>query len=393
MTAAIALLLATTFAQAQAGSATALFQRGDFPAAAAQYADTLRSKPQDLDAQLGLASIRLFQNDLTAAEPLLHSVLAADPSNARAVRLLQELERRKAEAARRTTIDGTQSIVPFLTDDPLPVVRASVNGIAANLLVDTGGDVDLEPSLAAKAGVTTVESGMGNFAGGARAPTRRGMLKSLTLGSAVAYDVPVHVFPTHAAALFAGMRIDGVVGTTFFERFLATIDYPHNRLVLRPRSAADSAAFESRAGELHDAIVPCYLVGDHFVIAPAAVNDAGGLFLFDSGLAGGGVMPSTALVQAAGIAIDQARATTGYGGGGAISAIPFVAGRVSVGTALQRDVPGVYTPQGSPFTLFPFMVWGAISHEFLKHYAFTVDFDAMKIVLRPGGLLGIDRQI
>lgn len=381
MLAVITLLLAASLPQAQDGSAAALFQRGDFAAAAALYADALRSNPSDVDAELGLASIRLFENDLPAAKPLLDSVLASDARNARAARLLAELERREAEAARRTTIDGAESIVPFVTADPLPVVRANVNGVAANLLVDTGGDVDLEPSLAAKAGVATIDAGMGNFAGDLRAPTRRGMLKSLTLGGAVAYDVPVHVFPTHAAALFSGTQIDGVVGTTFFERFLATIDYPHNRLVLRRRSAADSAAFQARAADLHDAIVPCYLVGDHFVIAPAQVNGAGGLFLFDSGLAGGGLMPSAALLRAAGIAIDQARATTGYGGGGAVSAIPFMADRVTVGTALQRNVPGIYTPQGSPFTLFPFMVWGAISHEFLKHYAFTIDFDAMKIVL------------
>jgi Aspartyl protease/Tetratricopeptide repeat len=373
----------TTFsAHAQGLSAAALFDRGDFPAAAAAYAETLRANPSDRDAQLGLASVRLFQNDLALAKPLLGSVLAADPQNARARGLLAELERRQAEAGRRTTIDGSESVVPFVTAEPLPVVRATVNGITANFLVDTGGDVDLEPALAAKAHVATVDSGMGNFAGGLKAPTRRGQLQSMALGSATAYDVPVHVFPTHASALFAGTKIDGVVGTTFFERFLTTVDYPRNRLVLRPRSSSASAAFEAGADNAHDAIVPCYLVGDHFVIAPAAVNDAGGLFLFDSGLAGGGVMPSNALVEAAKIPVDRARATTGFGGGGAVTAIPFVAQSVSVGTALQRDVPGIYTPQGSPFSLFPFVVWGAVSHEFLKHYAFTLDFDAMKIVLQ-----------
>ena len=173
-----------------------------------------------------------------------------------------------------------------------------------------------------------------------------------------------------------------MVGTTFFERFLTTMDYPHDRLVLRPRSAAVRRLLKTSASGAHDTIVPCYLVGDHFVIAPAAVNDAPGLFLFDSGLAGGGVMPSNALIEAAKIPVDRARATTGLGGGGAVTAIPFVAQRVSVGMALQRDVKGVYTPQGSPFSLFPFVVWGAISHEFLKHYAFTMDFDAMKIVLQ-----------
>lgn len=379
--AALAPLLAASSAHAQGVSAAALYERGDFSGAAAAYAEILQANPSDREAELGLASIRLFENHLAAAKPLLGAVLAADPQDARASGLLAELERRQAEAARRATIDGGESVVPFLTAVPLPVVRATVNGVTANLLVDTGGDVDLEPALAAKARVATVDSGMGNFAGGMKAPTKRGVVRSLTLGSATAYDLPVHVFPTHAAALFSGTKIDGVVGTTFFERFLTTMDYPRNRLVLRPRSAAASAAFEAGASDAHDAIVPCYLVGDHFIIAPAAVNDAGGLFLFDSGLAGGGVMPSDALVGAANLSVDRARATTGFGGGGAVTAIPFVAQRVSVGTAQQRDVPGIYTPQGSPFSLFPFVVWGAISHEFLKHYAFTMDFDAMKIAL------------
>jgi hypothetical protein len=378
--AAATVLLATPLAHAQGASGLALFERGDFPAAAAAYAAALAANPSDRDAELGLASVRLFQNDLIVAKPLLDSVLATDPQNVRAGRLLTELERRQAEAGRRTTIEGAESVVPFVTAVPLPVVRANVNGITANFLVDTGGDVDLEPALAARAGVVTIDSGMGNFAGGLKAPTRSGKLKLMTLGSATAYDVPVHVFPTHASALFNGTKIDGVIGTTFFERFLTTMDYPHNRLLLRPRSA--SAAFEASASDAHDAIVPCYLVGDHFIMAPAAVNDAAGLFLFDSGLAGGGVMPSNALLDAAKIPVDRARATTGFGGGGAVTAIPFVAQQVSVGAAVQRDVPGIYTPQGSPFSLFPFVVWGAISHEFLKHYAFTMDFDAMKLVLQ-----------
>ena len=52
-----------------------------------------------------------------------------------------------------------------------------------------------------------------------------------------------------------------------------------------------------------------------------------------------------------------------------------------VGEAVQQNVAGIYTPQGSPLTIFPFTVWGAVSNDFLKHYAYTVDFDAMKIVL------------
>lgn len=371
---------ATSSARAAGEPAAALFAQGDFPAAATAYEAALQTNPSDTGAQVGLAAIRLYANDLSGAEPLLRSALAADPNNARATRLLAELQRRATEATRRTSVAGGETVVPFVTHNPLPVVRVVANGVAGNFLVDTGGDVDLEPAFAEKAGVKTQSGGTGTFAGGRQAATSSGMLRSLALGGATAGDVPVHVFPTHASALFTNLAIDGVVGTTFFERFLVTIDYPHDALVLRPRSA--SAEFQARASAEHATIVPCWLVGDHFVMARAQVNDAApGLFLFDSGLAGGGVMPSQQLLSAAKIELDRAHAGTGIGGGGDVQSVPFVAKRVTVGSAVQTDVPGVYTPQGSPLGMFPFTVWGVISNDFLRSYAYTVDFDAMTIVL------------
>ncbi|HYL27987.1 MAG TPA: aspartyl protease family protein, partial [Candidatus Nitrosotalea sp.] len=160
-------------------------------------------------------------------------------------------------------------------------------------------------------------------------------------------------------------------------------DYPRNRLVLRARSPKISAAFQAEAASAGATIVPCYLIGDHFVLAQAQVNDAPpGLFMFDSGLAGGGLMPSAGLVAAAKITVDRSKAQTGFGGGGAVTAVPFVAERVAVGTAVQQNVTGLYTPQGTPFGIFPFTVWGAISNDYLRNYAYTVDFEAMRIVLQ-----------
>lgn len=375
-------LVAATSSGADRDSA-ALFARGDFAAAAAAYDADLAANPSDGDAKLGLGAIRLYENNVRAAEPLLDSLLSADPQNVRASNLLAELVRRRAEAARRVTLDAAEVHVPFVAAEPLPVVRVVADGIGANFLVDTGADVELETSFAQKIGLKTSSSGNGVFAGGRRAPMRSGMLASLALRGASAYDVPVHVMSTDASAFFPHLPIDGIVGTSYFERFLVTIDYPHNELIVRPRSSKVSAAFEAAAAESGAAIVPCYLVGDHFVMAKAQVNDAPpGLFLFDSGLAGGGVMPSAQLVAAAGIRLNEAGAGTGYGGAGAVTSVPFVAQRVTVGSATQENVGGIYTPQGNPFGLFPFTVWGAISNDFLRPYAYTVDFDAMKVVLQ-----------
>jgi hypothetical protein len=367
-------------------AADALFTAGNFEAAATAYQARLAGSPTDANAELNLGAIRVYQNDLAAAEPLVRSVPAGADGYARVLRLLAEIARRRAEAARRSTVAGGQAVADFITADPLPVVRIVANGKPANFVVDTGGSVDLEPSFAAALGLKLQDAGSGIFAGGKRAPMRSGMLGSLSLGGATAYDVPVGVLATHAAALFPNVHVDGIVGTTYFERFLVTMDYPNRRLVLRPRTLQGSRDFERSAADAGAAIVPCYLVGDHFVMAQAQVNAApAGLFLFDSGLAGGGLMPSEALVKAAAIPLDNAAAGNGIGAGGTVTVVPFVADRIAVGAAVQREVRGLYTPEGSPFGIFPFTVWGIVSNDFLRNYAYTVDFDAMRVVLVAPG--------
>jgi hypothetical protein len=373
-------------AQGQTPAATAerLFKEGEFDRAAAVYAAMLHENAGDRAAQIGLAAIELYQNDLAAAYPLLQSAISADPSDQRAAALWAELQRRLTEARKKSVVTGGEADVPFVTSDPLPVIHASVNGVPGTFVVDTGGTLILESAFAKALKLQVQAAGYGVFAGGKRAPVATATIDSIALGGATAYDVPVNVMQTHAGELFPGVTIDGIVGTTLFERFLVTIDYPRHRLIVRPRDAATSDALLAAAKKENASIVPCWLVGDHFVMARAQVNDvAPGLFFFDSGLAGGGLMPSPELVKVAGITLDQTHAASGVGGGGRVTAVPFVVNRIIVGTAVQHDIPGVYTPQGNPFGIFPFTVWGIISDTFLRHYAYTVDFDAMKIVLAP----------
>jgi len=388
---ALGVLIANVFAvsPARAGpppTADQLFRAGDFEAAGAAYARTLASAPDDVPARLGLGTVELYRNDLDAARPDLERVLAADPNDARAGGLLAELQRRRTDWAQRTTIDGTRAVVPFVATDPLPAVRVRVNGSHdATFLVDTGGpSVVLDSDFARELGLSVKEAGSGTFGGGKTAAIAQTQLDSIALANATAYDLAATVIPTRAISPIPGVRIDGIVGTGLLERFLATLDYPHASLVLRARGAAASASFEAAARAAGATIVPCWLVGDHYVMAYAQVNAAPrGLFLFDSGLAGGGLMPSKALLDAAAIQLDNANATQGTGGGGTFAAVPFVAKTIAVGSAVQHDVPGVYTPGGTPLSIFSFTVQGVISHVFLKNYAYTVDFDAMKIVLAP----------
>jgi hypothetical protein len=167
--------------------------------------------------------------------------------------------------------------------------------------------------------------------------------------------------------------IDAVVGTTFFTHFLTTIDYVHNRLILRSRDAQPPAA--------PVASVPMWLVGDHFIFAGASINNGPAeLFNIDSG-APIGVQLTKASMDAAHIAPQTDKPQTFIGGGGPVTVFPLVAQTVAIGSARQTNVPGVYFPNGDQYGIFPFTVAGTVSGGFLSRYAVTFDFKAMRLIL------------
>lgn len=381
----LALLTSGATPAPPADPADLAFASGDFASAAAAYREQLEATPGDSHAALRLGELALYENDLDDAERFLSTIPPASPDASAAARELAEVARRRSELAQPATVEHGETSVPLVAVDPLPAVRVSVDGTNAIFLIDTGAPgIVLDPDFARRLHLTVTSAGTGVFAGGRTAAIQRTVVPDFRIGGAETHNVSATLLPTHAAQFFPNVRIDGIVGTGLFERFLATIDYPHARLVLRARSAAISSAFERSAVGSGATVVRCWLVGDHFVFARARVDDAPeGLFLFDSGLAGGGIMPSASLVTAAHLALDTAHAGSGMGGAGSVQFVPFVAPLVAVGSAVQRNVPGSYTPQGTPFGIFPFAVQGAISHLFLKHYAYTVDFTAMRIVLQP----------
>jgi hypothetical protein len=365
------------------------FTSGDFERAIVAYTVELNENPQDLQARLRLGELRLYGNDLDGAEEMLQSIPASSQQEGEAAKQLAEIARRRQSLAKRTTIDGGVSEAPFIAVDPLPVLHVRVDGIDAIFLIDTGApNIVLDPDFASELHLAVTNAGTGVFGGGRHAQVRRTVVPHLDIGGAHADDVSASVLPTRSYRLLPNIRIDGILGTGLFERFLATIDYPQRRLILRPRNAGTSQQFESAAQRDGASIVRCWLIGDHFVFARARVGDApDGLFLFDSGGAGIGLMASKWLVTAAHLKLDTAHAQAAMGGGGSFESIPFSAPSIAVGNAMQRNVPGSYTPQGSPLDAFPFNVEGIISHLFLKHYAYTVDFTAMKLVLSSGAVL------
>ncbi len=372
------LALGATAAISGVPSGADLFSRGDFTAAKAAFADTASRNPSDLAALLGLARIELYENDVDAAIKDANAALARDPANATAKRVLETAQDRKVVAASAASLGVPREgvAVPFVEAEPLPAVQLVVDGKRGTFVVDTGApDLTLDPEYATSLGLSIVGGRKGTFAGGRTAEVKETLVPSVTIGPVTIANVKATVLPSRGFKLYSDRAVDGVIGTVFLSRFLATIDYPHKRLVLRPRSTdvTPDAATTS---------VTMWLVGDHFIFARGRVNGlTGQLFSIDSGGAGAGFMPVASTIAAAHIRTFPDKAAQGVGGGGVVMIVPTMSDEVCVGDACQRGVPGGYTPSGSPLSIFPFAVAGTVSHEFLERYAVTFDFVRMRMLL------------
>jgi predicted aspartyl protease len=378
----IAILLALGLAAAAPGTSGDLaFRRGDFDAAAREYAGAVAASPNDADAQLGLGTMDLYDNDLAGARTHLDAAARLDPNNPRTARLLHTLALREPQNGTFTiAMSGAAVEMPFIVTDPLPMVRARIDGHDATLIIDTGATaIALSADAAKRFGIATQAVGQGTFAGGKHAEVSAGRIDRFDVQGLSVGNIAADILP--GAMQIEGHAVDGAIGTTFLRHFLSTIDYKRARLVLRPASA--SAAFEASAANGGASVVPMWLAGDHFIFARARVNaKLDGLFSIDTGGEGIGVQLTKASLAQAGIAIDASQHPSDFtGGGGTVPTLPFRAATVSIGSIERTDVPGLYFPGRDQFGIFPFAVAGTISHEFFKTTSLTFDFAAMKMIV------------
>ena len=361
-------------------SADALFADGRFSEAGAAYEAALQVTPGDEHAMAGLARIRLYQGQEAKAEELAAKALAISPDDPVAAQTRRMAQLRLGAGQFQIQAPPGETVVPFVRTDPLPVVQITLGkDRQALFLIETGGpDITIGPDLAKELGLAVADAGQGVFAGGRRAQVQRTVVPELTLGAVTVSNVPAGVLPS--GGVLAGNRIEGIIGTGLLRHFLATLDYCGGRLVLAPRAA--SAGFEQKARASGANIVPMWFVGDHFMFSRAHLQKgAEHQFLIDTGMAGGGLGATKETLDEAGVALDPANARTGMGGGGAVSVIPFRAG-ATLGSMSVDDVPGNYSPNGDPTSIFPFKVGGMLSHMFFRQTRLTFDFDAMKLVTR-----------
>jgi hypothetical protein len=194
-------------------------------------------------------------------------------------------------------------------------------------------------------------------------------------------NLPVVMLPLRQLSEGLGAKqIDGIIGTTLFYHFLATLDFPHGELVLRRKNATNLEQFVAASGK--SVAVPFWIASDHFMVGWGRVETLPPALLFvDTGLAGAGVKLAESVIKEAGIKLEEDKASAGAGGGGKLKIVPYVVHRLSFGKVQEENVAGLYDGPFPWENLFGFHLAGMVGHDFFKPYAVAFDFENMKILL------------
>ncbi len=409
---------------AVSAAAEQLFKAGDFAEAGKIYAQLAAKDPKDHTAVLQLGRVALLANRLDEAESWLKKAIALRPDDADAKVMLAEayyrsddfqraaaalngvdvgtnkllieqyptlnvamLESFKGETPYEIEAAGEATSLKFIGTGPLPVVSVRVNGgDEVTFFIDTGGsEVALDPEFAKELGLPQFGEVQGTFSGGEHASVGESRISSLTIGDWIVKNLPVVTLPLRQLSKGLGVkRIDGVIGTTLFYHFLATLDYPRGELVLRRKTAAAREQFAAEPST-KSVTVPIWMASDHFMVGWGRVETLPPTLLFvDTGLAGAGVKLAELVIKDADIKLEQGKAYEGAGGGGKLKIVPYTVGQLSLGDIEEHDVPGLYDGPFPWEMSFGFHLAGMVGHDFFKPYAVTFDFEAMQIVLRQG---------
>ena len=400
-------------------TADALYQAGRFGEARTAYERIAASRANDYSAVAHLGYIALFSNRFGDAKAWLRKAIALNPADARPRYALAQVFYRSDDfrsaaatlasirkpsptiAGNYTSMDlrklasfggtspnvisgsGDVTRLKFLKVNPLPLVRVQVNGRDAVFFLDTGaGETVIDAEFARELKIERFGSIPGKVSGGQTVSVGSGRIASLRLGAWTMNNVPVQVIDTRRLSGFFGVKqLDGILGTIDYYHFLTTFDYVKGELVLRRKTPANVRRFLAQAGK--SVSVPMSLAGDHFMLAQGRVNALPlMLFFVDTGIAGSGAKLTQAMIDRAGMRLDEKNASEGVGGGGTFRTVPYTIPKLSLGDFSETNVPGIFDGPLPIATALGFDVPGMIGHEAFIRHAITFDFSSMRIIIQ-----------
>ena len=289
---------------------------------------------------------------------------------------------------------NSEVVVPFIADEYLPAVSMEVNGRKINAIIDTGGDIFyLDETTASSLNIKTISTAKGTYAGGISVETGYGKLDSISLNGITIKSVPVILAPIKQfSAIYNNeIEIDGIITTAILKQFLATMDYPNSRLILRPRNEAGRILLQRYTSKYKKTKeVPFTLTTSHFMTAKGSINGKESLnFFMDSGLASEktGLILLEQTMSFTGIPMPKAQKKLDDVGG--LGGSDFEVSEFRINQFRLGDLPAeknIWAEHGALEAAFNFeesrgfIIDGLVSHNFLKKYSWTIDFDRMKMI-------------
>jgi hypothetical protein len=399
-----------------------LFQAGKFAEAGKRYAQIAARDPRNYSATIGVGRVALLANRLGDAQKWLEKALTLRPGDADANIMLAEAFYRRDDFQRAVAAldgidvssnkliiaqyptlnvaklasfkgqtpyavhgDGQSTRLTFSTTAPLPLVSVRVNGSEeVTFFIDTGGsEVALDSDFARELGLPQFGTVQGTFSGGEHTEVQNSRIDSLTVGGWTIGNLPAATLPLRQLSKGLGAkRIDGIIGTTLFYHFLATLDFRRGELVLRRKTAQSLEQFVAASSGKRVA-VPFWMASDHFMVAWGQVETLPPVLLFvDTGLQGAGVKLAEPVIRQAGIKLEEDKASQGAGAGGTLRIVPYTVRRLTFSDVTETNVPGLYDGPFPWETTFGFQLAGMVGHHFFKPYAVTFDFQTMRIFLQ-----------
>ncbi|TDD79977.1 aspartyl protease family protein [Actinomadura rubrisoli] len=384
----------------------ALFKAGRFDEADRGYRRLLHKDPNNARAAAQRGYIALLSNRFGTAERFLTRAVHLDPGDsftkeqladchvrqdrlARAVPLLKDAGKDAyakmyaavAAAGTPYEIHGAQATrIPFEATDPLPTLRASVNGLKpGTFMLDTGATMSVSAETAERAGIRAVASMQAGIPGH-RNTFYLGVMDSFRIGHIEIRNIPVLWAEAGAPKPPGKIPPDGVFGTTVFYHFLTTMGYANQALVLRRRTREQLRRFQARARRAGVEPLPLWLAGDHFPCTLGSLNGYGPRVVsLDTGGSGLGVVTSEENAKRAGVEIDYAHPEKFNG---TITCYPIHPETSSLGAAVGRRIRGTAGPLLFD-DRFKFDTLANFTHEFFKPYAITFDFADMNFYVAP----------
>jgi len=391
-----------------------LFRSGEFDKAQKAYEQALPDDSAGGAATLRLGEIALLGNRLADAKRHLERAIELRPDDKRRKSLLAEVYYRQDDFAKAAQLerdrgagvmadqlesftgttpyeilgDAEMTSVKFVQTDPLPLVKARINGgEEVHLLIDTGAaELVLDPDFADSIGAVRFGSTEGMFAGGRKMNVHHAKIDSIQLGDFTIKNVPVTLMNTRRMPFArGGQRIEGIIGTVLFYHFITTLDYPNGRLVLSRITSEALSKLDEQAKSPQTHVTPFWLSGRHWIVAWGRANDSEPFLMHvDTGMAGGGFDCPESTIKNAGITLSN-ESFEGMGGGGPVRVTPFTVEKLALGEAVQSNVRGLFGGFSPEIEYAKgFRLGGTISHGFFRPYALTFDFTGMRMLLTPG---------